>query len=135
MKRNQTLLAVAAALAMVSTAHAADGNTRAPADTPQDRASDRRQSVEESVADQTRREDARGEAQGGTAGAYEGSIGGQPSQQDSRAGTRGSGGAQTGDLPASSGGADNALGRKSRSASQGEAAGGQGKRGNVPEYP
>ncbi|HLU77077.1 MAG TPA: hypothetical protein VKZ48_04125 [Burkholderiales bacterium] len=134
MKRTQTLAAIAAAFGMLSGAHAADGNTRAPADTPQDRASDRRQSLDDHMADERRRQEQREEAQGGTAGAYEGAIGGTPRQANPRTGEFGSGGAQTGDLPASRGGADNVTGRKNPEAAQGDAAGKEKKR-NVPEYP
>jgi len=110
--KTTTLLQCAFVALVISTGVlAADGNTRAPADTPQDRASDRRQPLEESIADQTGRE---GKAQGGTAGAYEGRTGGQPRAADPRAGERGSGGAQAGDAGASKGGADNAQGSRSR---------------------
>ncbi|MFO7189152.1 MAG: hypothetical protein DIU74_005625 [Pseudomonadota bacterium] len=89
---------------------AADGNTRAPSDTPQDRASDRHRPLEDTI-DQRRRN----EPPGGTAGAYEGRTGGQPRNGDGRPGESGSGGAQSDDLGASQGGRDNAFGGGSTS--------------------
>lgn len=133
MKFHRHILAGIAVFALGTAAYAADGNTRAPADTPQDRASDRRMPSDAYTSDDIANE-RRGEAQGGTAGAYEGSTGGQPEGSSSRAGQVGSGGAQTGDLGASSGGADNAMGRRNPSAAGGDAASPRSNR-KVPEYP
>lgn len=110
MKSMRSMMLVVAAVGglMTSQAGAADGNTRAPADTPQDRASDRQKPYKVPSAERQQR----GEAQGGTAGAPEGSIGGTPRTSNPREGEIGSGGAQTGDLGASRGGADNVQGRQ-----------------------
>ena len=133
MKAIRSLLIAIAAVGTLATSQsgAADGNTRAPADTPQDRASDRQKPYKVPSGDQHKR----GEAQGGTAGAAEGRIGGTPRTSNPREGEFGSGGAQTGNLGASKGGADNMQSRPHSGAMDRNAAPQPNNKRGAPEHP